>query len=76
MRKILAIIAILCLAYSAAEAALIHSLHIRNKGPRGFKDIGEHEGVIVHRKWCIDPGTLSCPYLCNCGGSAYLNPSA
>jgi len=32
-------------------------------------------GGILNRKWCIDPGTLSCPYICDCDG-AYVSPHA
>ena len=68
--------AILLIGCSAANATLIHTLHIKHKGPRGFKDVGEFTfGGILNRKWCIDPGILPCPYICDCGGD-YVSPNA
>jgi len=49
---------------NVANAALINSLHIKHKGPRGYNDVGEYEGLFIHRKWCLDPGILSCPFIC------------
>ena len=64
MKKLLQIVAVLVISSNIASAALINSLHVKNKGARGYKDIGEYEGLFIHRKWCLDPGMLSCPYIC------------
>lgn len=64
MKKIIQIAAVLAITCSSASAHLIHSFHVRDKGPRGFKDVGSYSGFFIERKWCLDPGTLKCPYLC------------
>lgn len=64
MKKLLQIVAALVIGSNVADAALINSLHVKHKGPRGYNDVGEYEGLFVHRKWCLDPGVLSCPYVC------------
>lgn len=64
MKKLLQIVAVLVIGSNIANAALINSLHVKHKGPRGYNDVGEYEGLFIHRKWCMDPGTLSCPYVC------------
>ena len=64
MKKLLQMVAVLVISSNIANAALINSLQVKNKGPRGYKEIGEYEGLFIHRKWCLDPGLLSCPYMC------------
>ena len=67
MRKLLQIVALLTITCSAASAHLIHSLHIGGGGERGFKEIGEYEGLFIKRQWCLGAGTIKCPY--PCGGA-------
>lgn len=64
MKKLLQIVAALVIGTVVADAALINSLHVKHKGPRGYNDVGEYEGVFIHRKWCLDPGVLTCPFVC------------
>ncbi len=64
MKKLLQIVAVLVISSNIAGAALINSLHVKHKGPRGYNDVGEYEGLFIHRKWCLDPGVLSCPFVC------------
>ncbi len=66
MKKLLQLFVTIIISYSTIDAALINSLHIKNRGTKGFDDVGEYEGVFIHRKWCINPGALECPFLCNC----------
>jgi hypothetical protein len=72
MKKLLSIIAFLAIANSS-QGALIHILNIKNKGPRGFKKIVDNQlGGLLSIQKCLDPGTLSCPFICACGTSLYV----
>lgn len=64
MKKLFQIAAVIAITSFSAQAHLIHSFHVKDKGPRGFKDVGSYSGFFIERKWCLNPGMLKCPWLC------------